>query len=541
MGRRVAVAAAIVALTLLNFFQFPGHTYLQADSQIYLPILEHIRDPAALRNDPIVQSPHVSFTLYDELAEGLRTLTGLPFRPLLEGQQLVFRALGIWGLYLIASSAGLPAAASLLATAILSLGATIGGPSVLSFEYEPTPRGFAVPLLFLAMGLMAHSRYLWAAVAGSGAFLLHAPTALPFWAVYFLAALGRTPAHRRKLAGLAALAASAAILWIAAHGSGGAQAASFFSRVEPAQEALQRMRASYNWISIWWPLWIPHYAILYAATLVALARAGKSIPVDLRPFAIGLPLIGVLSPAASYLLLEKMKLGLLPQLQPMRNLLFVTVMAALLSVIAAWLALTRGRMWESALWLALAYLIPVNTRVTQAPSLNRIAVIAALTALALASLWAVQKGWAWAAPVTALAAVAAFFVIPIFGKVVNYPTLHTRPIEELAKWARTATPADAVFLFPDAGQDLYPGVFRAEALRALYVDWKAGGQVNYFKEFGEMWWSRWRDVSGKAFEPADAAHWAGLGVDYLVLKREHEMADRPAVFANAGYAVYAIR
>ena len=67
MSGKIAVAAAICALTLLNFFQFPGHTYLQADSQIYLPILEHIWDPGVLANDLIAERPHVSFTLYDEV------------------------------------------------------------------------------------------------------------------------------------------------------------------------------------------------------------------------------------------------------------------------------------------------------------------------------------------------------------------------------------------------------------------------------------------------------------------------------------------
>jgi hypothetical protein len=186
MGRRLLVPAAICALTLLNYFQFPGHTYLQADTQIYVPILEHIWDPSVLTNDLIVQKPHVSFTLYDELAEGLRKITGLPFRQVLAAEQIFFRALGIFGLFLIASSAGLSTEASLLVTAIVCLGATIGGPSVLSFEYEPTPRGFAVPLLFLGIGLIAHGRYLGASIAGSAAFLLHAPTAYPFWIVFWL-------------------------------------------------------------------------------------------------------------------------------------------------------------------------------------------------------------------------------------------------------------------------------------------------------------------------------------------------------------------
>ena len=33
-----------------------------------------------------------------------------------------------------------------------------------------------------------------------------------------------------------------------------------------------------------------------------------------------------------------------------------------------------------------------------------------------------------------------------------------------------------MFLFPDVGHDLYPGIFRALSERALYVDWKSGGQ-----------------------------------------------------------------
>ena len=74
MGARLGVAAAIVVLTLLNYFQFPGHTYLQADTQIYVPILEHIWDPSALPGDPIVLRPHVSFTIYDEVAEALTKL-----------------------------------------------------------------------------------------------------------------------------------------------------------------------------------------------------------------------------------------------------------------------------------------------------------------------------------------------------------------------------------------------------------------------------------------------------------------------------------
>jgi hypothetical protein len=526
MGRRLTIGAAICALTLLNYFQFPGHTYLQADTQIYVPILEHIWDPSVLSSDLIVQKPHVSFTLYDEVAAALRKLTGLPFLQVLAGEQIFFRALGIFGLYLIASSAGLSTAASLLVTAIVSLGATIGGPSVLSFEYEPTPRGFAVPLLFLGIGLIAQGRYLGGSIAGSAAFLLHAPTAYPFWAVFLVLAVAR-----RKLYAFAPLLASAVVIFMAARSQAGAtQAMTFFTRLDGAQESVQRLRASYVWISFWASQWLPHYVFLYAITLLAIARLKKELTPELRFFAIGLPLVGMLSIPISYLTLEKTKLAVIPQFQPLRALLFITVMAALLAAIAGCVAVQRHRYWEALPWFVVAYLIPVNTNTMQLPPANRILVVLALSGLALLSL----RHWG----LTVVAAVAAFFVIPLYGKVINYPPLHNAALGELSQWARTSTPKSAVFLFPDANRELYPGVFRAEALRSVYVDWKAGGQVNYFKDFGEQWWSRWQDIMAKPFEPADCAKFAALGIDYIVVKPEHKLPDRTPAFENSQYVVY---
>ena len=304
--------------------------------------------PLFLRSDPVVDVRHVSFTLYDELAVTLRKWTGLSFEHVLEGEQIVFRAAGIFGLYLIASSTGLGAGASLLVAAMAALGATIGGPSVLSFEYEPTPRAFAVPLVFLAVGCIAHGRHFAAAAAGSVALLLHAPTTYPFWGVYMVAALIIPENRSQKWRGLASLAFAVLALWLSSLlERGGAQTATFFARIDPAQETLQQMRASYNWVSTWWRQWVPHYALLCAVTAVAIVRLRRIIPASLLPYAIGLPLIGALSVPASYLLLEKMKLALLPQFQPMRALLFITVMAGLLAAIAACHAVRQSRYTRS--------------------------------------------------------------------------------------------------------------------------------------------------------------------------------------------------
>ena len=64
------------------------------------------------------------------------------------------------------------------------------------------------------------------------------------------------------------------------------------------------------------------------------------------------------------------------------------------------------------------------------------------------------------------------------------------------------------FVFPGFNRDLAPGIFRSEALRAVYVDWKGGGQVNYLKDLGEQWWFRWRQI--RNFQPADLPQYTRL-------------------------------
>jgi hypothetical protein len=101
-------------------------------------------------------------------------------------------------------------------------------------------------------------------------------------------------------------------------------------------------------------------------------------------------------------------------------------------------------------------------------------------------------------------------------------------------WARTATPPDAIFAFPDAGKNPYPGIFRAEALRAVYVDWKGGGQVNYLPRFAAEWWFRWQQTMGVS---VDLAEYSAMGIGYVVLHAPDRLPE-PPVFENAGYRVY---
>ena len=504
---RAMAALAAAALALATFFWFPGHTWLHQDTQIWVPILEHQRDPAVLRNDLVAQHPHDAFTLYDEVAIGLRRATGLGFKEVLQAQQVVTRALGIWGLVLLAESFGLSLLQALAAAAICSLGIVIVGPTVLTVEYEPTPRAFAVPLVLLAMGLAARGRDMAGSITASVAFLYHAPTTLPFWVVFAL---------RRRSRALTPPAVAAGILLIAA--LLGRDASGFYGRLSAAQEELQRMRASYVFVSTYPPARLLHYLIVCVIAVAAFLRLrGKDWMLP------AMAALGLVTIPISFALLEGLKWALVPQVQPMRALLFTTLAMQLLCAVAG---LKAAKATERFAWLAMTFLPAAQPVFTEAWAWKPAAVaVAAAAASALA-------------PIAALpAAVAAFVALPTLGGVVNYPNLHTPELAQLSAWARSSTPADAVFFFPDSARGLAPGIFRAEALRAVYVDWKGGGQVNYLGEFGEEWRRRWQATLAQRYTRSAIPRYAGMGIQYVVLTPRSRLP-QPAEFENAAYLVY---
>ncbi|HKE21333.1 MAG TPA: DUF6798 domain-containing protein [Bryobacteraceae bacterium] len=486
-----------LALALLSYFWFPGHTWLQQDSQLYLPILEHQRDPAVLRNDPIATQPHTAYTIYDEAALALGAI-GLDLHTALAAEQIAARALGIWGLYLIASAAGLAAGPAWLVAMIVALGAFIKGPEVITFEYEPTPRAIAIPLIMLAIGLAAHGRTVAAAVAGAGAFLFHPPAALPFWAVF-------AAVNARRWARILPLVAAVALLLVTS--SGAHQA--FFGQLAPMDSRLMHLRTAYVFISSWPRTFVWHYGIVAAILALAWWRVrGNGL-------LMGMAVIGILSMPVSFLLLDVAEWRLLPQLQPMRWLLFTTLAMQLLAAIAGTQSYRSrglrldgkgaGASLEAIAWFTIAFLPPLQPVFTQDLRWPHFAVAVGLAVLSATAL-------AW--KIAPAAGLAAFFAVPLLGGVVNYPSLDTPELARLVEWARASTSPDAVFVFPEAGHSTEPGIFRAEAQRALYVDWKGGGQMVYLPGFAFPWWFRWQQVEGAGLAKLDA-----LGIRYAVVKR----------------------
>jgi hypothetical protein len=521
MTSRLGVACFLAVVTLIGFFVFPGHTYLQSDTQIYVPMMERIADPSAFPRDLVATKPHLSYTIYDDVAIAVHRW--IPFETSLTAEQIVYRALQLYGIYLLATALPLSPLAAFAVMAVAGLGATIVGPAVLLLEYEPVPRGYAIGLIFLAIGLTLHSRPILGSVAASLAFLYHAPTTFPFWACFLPVVV-----WRRQWKALIPLGAAIAIIMLAAHFQAGViEQQHFFFRIDPDFEKLQRMRASYNWVSVWAAALMKQYIFYWLASLLAYWRLKPKW--DRTPglaFALGLPIIGILSVPLSFLLLERLKWGLIPQYQPARALLFVTAFAMILGAAAAVRAAEQKNRLEAALWFTLVLAIPMKGKILDLEFRQWLLA----GALALACTLVPRK--LWLIPLT-----AAYFLIPTVGRIENYPLLETSQLTQLEEFARTHTAPDAMFAFPDAGRALYPGVFRVRAKRPVYVDWKSGGQVNYYRSLADDWWSRWRQFQDRT---PDLQQMSSAGIEYVVMRSGDQLKGQQPIFQNDSFLVYRV-
>ena len=62
MLKSVPFWGSVLLLTALGFLVFPGHTYLQSDTQIYVPMMERIYNPVLFVDDPMITRPHLALT-----------------------------------------------------------------------------------------------------------------------------------------------------------------------------------------------------------------------------------------------------------------------------------------------------------------------------------------------------------------------------------------------------------------------------------------------------------------------------------------------
>ncbi len=305
---------------------------------------------------------------------------------------------------------------------------------------------------------------------------------------------------------------------------------------------LQHFRTRYAWVSLWAGMDIWHYLAICVLALWGTSRIWPWLTRELRWFFVGMPIGGVLCIPLSYLLLEKLQFAIIPEFQPPRALLYTVGVASIACSIAALKAARDRRFFETFGWFLAVLALPINVRVfnlfrvDDIQRLESILVWFGLSAFTAWLCWQLSRTKAklaiWAAPALAIAA------IPVGAHVVNYQKMDKAPIVQVANWAAQNTWGSSMFLFPDAEHDLYPGIFRALSQRALYVDWKSGGQVNYFQNFGDGWYSRFKHTMLGDFTALRLEKMLSLPVDYYVLKREHKLERIKPVFENSEFVVY---
>jgi hypothetical protein len=147
----------------------------------------------------------------------------------------------------------------------------------------------------------------------------------------------------------------------------------------------------------------------------------------------------------------------------------------------------------------------------------------------------------WRSATALLVPIAAALLLPTLGHVSNYPHSLTPQLESLAAWARTSTNADAVFYFADAGHATSPGIFRVLAERALYVDWKGGGQVNQSRSIAAEWPRRW-DWANRAQAPfRSSPEYAAAGIDFVVTHAGADLSGSRPTYENPDWRVFDVR
>ena len=544
----LATAAALGAFTLLTYFQFPGHTWLQQDSQIYVAILEHLDNPATLARDLLCVHPHVKWTAFDEIARTLHAVTGLGYPVVFDAQMLSFRFLGLMGVFMLAGSAGLNRIGATFVACLFGLGLFVGGPEILTVEYEAVPRGFALSLILAALGYGAYRRWRISVAFAAVALLYHPPTSAPYWlaVVVYALALQRPKALWTALTGFSA--ACAILLALAALQAGEHESQPLFSMIPSDLVPLLRYRGSYIWVDLWKPDWMWQHLLLGVFATGAWLRLRREITKELSALSATLLLYGMLSVPLSWLFLNHMQWSMMPQFQPARAVVFIYIFAVTLGGAAAWSAARCGMWLESAAWLLPLFAITANrlavgliTQVSSDPVAQRRLLLAVGLALAAALTAFAAARWPKTAPAVLLVPVAAAFLIPGFGQLGNYPQLHSPEFAALTGWAAAQTQPDAMFHFADAGHATAPGIFRAEARRALYVDWKGGGQVNQNWDFAREWQRRWNWAHEGKLPLRPVADYASAGIDFVVLGPANDLPGLQPVYSNASWKVFDVR
>jgi hypothetical protein len=538
MRRLLWLCLALAAIGWLEFQIFPGHTYLHSATQIYVPMLERIDSPGYLSRDLVATNPNLSYTIYDELTLFLHREARLDFQRALEDQQFIFRLAGLIGVFLLARATGLHDAFSLLIAALVNWGAALPGPAVYTVDTEPVPMAFACGATLLAAGLLATAKPLLSALAGAIALLYDPIIAAPFWAIVVLAFFSDRQCRKMLRPILPILLVSVLLLANLAQLQPQMVAdQSLFARLSTRAAELQQFRTPYAWLSPWrHDLW--QYLALTVFGTWAAARIWPLLNRQTRWLVAGMGLAGIVSVFCCYVLVDRARLAIVVALQPSRMLVFTVLFTSFACALAAVEAVKRQRYWETLGWFALVTALPLNARIFDSLRIfetGHAAPLAVCLSIAALLTWTARSKRLL--PIAFLATIPALAVAIHAGRLFP-PDESRKSVTELAAWAEQNTWGGSLFLFPDAGRELYPGVFRARSRRALWVDWKSGMLAASFQPVAIEWFDRWQGSMEGGFSRQRLEGLLPLPIDYYVVKSAHRLPGMPAAFRNQEFYVY---
>src|ERR1022692_1173617 len=102
MRHGLLILLCLLAVTWFEFQVYPGHSYLQGETQLLVPMLERLDTPGFLSRDLVAANPTFAYTIYDEITQALHAEGHLSFEKALYWQQLLFRFAALLGVFLLA-------------------------------------------------------------------------------------------------------------------------------------------------------------------------------------------------------------------------------------------------------------------------------------------------------------------------------------------------------------------------------------------------------------------------------------------------------
>lgn len=486
MRRALLLFLGLALILYLEFRCFPGHSYLQGESQIFVPMLERLDAPGFLSRDPVAVSPHLTYTIYDEATLFLHRITGQSFEFVLLAQLFASRAAALLGIFQLVLSTRLNAGYSVLLAAFVNLGIVLPGLDELLIGREPVPHVIAFGFTLLALGFLARGKPLPAGFAGGFALVYQAPISALFWLLVLVLLFDRKLRYLVRPTLPIFVVFALLLANLAQLQPGVVEPQVFFSRISEEWSRLQQEQTPAAWVSTWHWQSIAFYLAVFALGAYAAMRIWPLLSRQSRWLLVMLPCCGILSLPLSAFLLGYLRWSLIAQLQPARTLMFTVALALAVFGVAGFKAVRERKTVEACLWFLLLAALPFGA------------------------------------------------VLYRHGKVSAEPS----GIGEVAAWAEANTWGGSMFLFPDAGHALYPGVFRARSIRAVYVDWNSRQLAKYFERFACQWDERWRETMAGAYSPQRLQSFRSLPIDYYVLQRRNQIPAVTPAFANKNFVVY---